>query len=305
MTSDIKVVLVKRQTRLDSLIAQYNSESQVRFIIESRGGRFEDYLEEHRIYQAAIEHVQRDLHTVARVHVLDRQYLAKYQFGRHDIIVVVGQDGLVANTLKYLQDQPVIAANPDPDRFDGILLPFKVSGLARRVTAVHAQDFDATSITMAEMSLNDGQTLRAVNDFYIGPRYPISAQYRLKWSDLEEVQSSSGVLVSTGLGSSGWLKSIMTGASGLLDLQAEMASQFAWDSDYLQFVVREPFPSNRTGTSLVQGRVSQDQPLTLESFMPSNGIIFSDGMYEDCVEFNAGAIASFTLAKHRARLVTA
>ena len=36
---------------------------------------------------------------------------------REDIVVVVGQDGLVANTLKYLQGQPVIAVNPD--RSDG------------------------------------------------------------------------------------------------------------------------------------------------------------------------------------------
>lgn len=38
----------------------------------------------------------------------------KQEADGQDIVVVIGQDGLVANTLKYLDGQPVIAINPDP-----------------------------------------------------------------------------------------------------------------------------------------------------------------------------------------------
>ncbi|MDR1349613.1 MAG: hypothetical protein LBJ59_02310, partial [Zoogloeaceae bacterium] len=53
----------------------------------------------------------------------------------------------------------------------------------------------------------------AVNDFFIGQRTHISARYILKHEGLKEPQSSSGVIVSTGLGSTGWMKSIIAGAS--------------------------------------------------------------------------------------------
>ena len=39
-------------------------------------------------------------------------------------VVTLGQDGLVANTAKYVGAQPIVAVNPEPGRFDGILLPF-------------------------------------------------------------------------------------------------------------------------------------------------------------------------------------
>jgi NAD kinase len=240
--SDIKVVLIKRQTRLEQLIAQYNTEAQVRFVIESRGGDVHDYYQEHQHYVVALRSVQTDLHALARVHVLDKQFLPNYLFGPDDIVVVVGQDGLVANTLKYLRDQPVIAINPDPDRFDGVLLPYQIRETTAVIKAVAAKSFATKSITMAQMTLNDGQQLLAVNDFYIGPRFPISAQYRLTCGNQSEEQSSSGIIVSTGLGSSGWLKSVVTGASKITGQPCSDA-QFAWDSSYLRFVVREPFPS--------------------------------------------------------------
>ena len=49
--------------------------------------------------------------------------------------------------------------------------------------------------------LNDGQRLLAFNDFLIGHRTHVSARYRLTWHGRTETQSSSGILVSTGAGS--------------------------------------------------------------------------------------------------------
>ena len=66
-----------------------------------------------------------------RVHVVDRGFLTNYVFGARDVVVALGQDGLVANVLKYLDGQPVIGVNPDPARWDGVLLPFAVGDLDR------------------------------------------------------------------------------------------------------------------------------------------------------------------------------
>jgi hypothetical protein len=69
------------------------------------------------------------------------------------------------------------------------------------------------------------------------------------------------------------------------------------------FTVREPFPTHTNGTSLAFGRVTPVAPLTLESQMPENGVIFSYGIEKDFLEFNSGTHAEVTLAERKGVLV--
>jgi len=78
---------------------------------------------------------------------------------------------------------------------------------------------------------------------------------------------------------------------------------FAWDADDLYFTVREPFPTKKTGVSLVFGRVTEQQPLVIESQMGENGVIFSDGIEQDFLEFNSGARAVIGIAERKGVLV--
>jgi hypothetical protein len=230
--------------------------------------------------------------------------LPNYQFSPDDIVVVIGQDGLVANTLKYLNGQPVIAINPDPKRWDGRLLPFEMAQLGSVVKCVMTDNIDDKTITFAEATTNDGQSMLAVNDLFIGPQNHSSARYNLSWNDESEMQSSSGVIVSTGFGSTGWLQSILAGARGVVGGKDKPLSEgFGWGKQRLQFAVREPFPSNTTGTSLVFGQVKGAEKLTLESFMPENGVVFSDGIQGDYLAFNSGCIVTVGVSDTVGRLV--
>jgi hypothetical protein len=149
---------------------------------------------------------------VANIQMLDRAYLPNFLFAPEDIVVVVGQDGLVVNTLKYLDGQPVIGVNPDPSRRDGVLLPFTPKDAARIVAETIAGRRKTESVSMARARVQDGQELYAVNDFFIGQKTHASARYVLKYNGFKEPQSSSGIIVSTGLGSTGWMKSVIAGA---------------------------------------------------------------------------------------------
>jgi hypothetical protein len=71
----------------------------------------------------------------------------------------------------------------------------------------------------------------------------------------------------------------------------------------LVFAVREPFPSQASRTELVFGHIGRDQPLTLRSRMPDNGVIFSDGIEADHLRFTAGIEATIGLAAHVGRLI--
>ena len=166
-------------------------------------------------------------------------------------------------------------------------------------------------MTMAQAVLNDGQSLLAVNDLFIGQKTHTSARYRVHYNQAEEEQSSSGIIVSTGAGSTGWNRSIVVGASGIVQALASKAKvndirdnyRFDWESRYLVFNVREPFPSKTSGAEIVHGKIEPKKPLEIVSLMPQNGVIFSDGIEEDRLEFNSGTIARIGLAERTLRLV--
>jgi len=222
---------------------------------------------------------------------------------------VIGQDGLVANTLKYLRDQPVLAINPDPSRFDGLLLAFATTDLEKILADVWRGRRKIREVSMARARLSDGQQLLAVNDFFIGARSHVSARYELDLADRHERQSSSGIIVSTGLGSTGWLRSVLTGATAVAggpasrEIRTLREQGFAWDARRLVFSVREPFPSRWSQAGMVFGDIKPTTPLRVRSLMPEGGIIFSDGIEADGLEFRSGLEAVIDLAEQRGRLL--
>jgi len=306
-TQERKVVLVTRRTRLQELIVQHHTLAQARFYLEHLGADFGDYVQENAAYAQSLETVTGTLQAWGRHQVVERAYLPNFVFAPDDIVVALGQDGLVANTLKYLDGQPLIGLNPEPARWDGVLLPFAPRDLARLLPEVAQARRATQAVTMAEARLAGGQTLRAVNDLFIGARTHTSARYDIALGERRESQSSSGVIVATGLGSTAWLKSVVTGSLGIAQaLQAGHRIDFApqpWDSAHLTFAVREPFPSKHSRTDLVYGAVSETQPLRLRSHMPDNGVIFSDGIEADYLRFDAGMEVRIGIAAVRGRLV--
>lgn len=307
---DRKIVLIVRDTRLDELIARFNTVQQAQFYVEHLGADFGDYLAEQQHYRAAVREVEASLHAVARVQTLNRRYLANFIFGADDLVVVLGQDGLVANTLKYLDGQNVVGVNPDPKRWDGVLLPFQTADVRKVMPEALAQRRPLKQVSMAKAALNTGEVLYAVNDLFIGPRSHVSARYDLRVGERHERQSSSGIIVSTGMGSTGWLKSLYAGWAGAaascgVELPAGIAdAAFPWDADFLHYFVREPFPSRTTGVSLVSGQIGAEIPMTVMSEMAEHGVIFSDGIEADFLPFNAGTLATIGLAERQGLLVT-
>jgi NAD kinase len=307
-----KVVLVTRRTRLEELVARHNTLAQARFYVEHLGADFGDYLDEHAAYVASLRSAMQSLERWGRYQMLERSMLANFVFAPSDIVVALGQDGLMANTLKYLDGQPLIGLNPEPRRWDGILLPFEAGNLDQLLPQVALGGHPVKAVTMAQVTLSDGQTLRAVNDIFIGPRSHTSALYDLSHGERTEFQSSSGLIVSTGLGSTAWIKSIVTGSiaiarsNGVVPIP-DAAFQYAplpWDTPTLQFAVREPFPGRTSQTSLVYGQFGRDAPLRVRSRMPEGGVIFSDGMEADFLRFTAGMEATVSVAAVQGCLVS-
>src|SRR5262249_61411887 len=130
-------------------------------------------------YLAQRRRVTETLERWGRYQVMNRDYLPSFIFAPSDIVVALGQDGLVANTMKYLAGQPLVGVNPDAARYDGVLLPFVAEDLPLLLPEVATNQRPFKAITMAKAALTDGQVLHAVNDLFIGARTHISARYQI------------------------------------------------------------------------------------------------------------------------------
>ncbi len=306
--TDNKIVIVTQKTRLENLISRYNTQGQAKFYIESHGGDFNDYLTEHETYKNSVRASLAILEKFGRIMTVEREYITNFIFGDNDLVVVIGRDGLMVNVLKYLTTQKLIGVNPDPQRWDGVLLPFSNSDLTKIIPEALKNCRPVKSVTLAYCKLSDGQMIYGVNDLFIGQKTHASARYRLSIEGRTEMQSSSGIIVSTGLGRTGWLKSIIAGAQGIgrfcgQNSDLSISNDFSWDSDYLYFTVREPFPSTSTGTDIIFGKINKNSDMVIESCMPENGIIFSDGIENDCLEFNSGTKASIGVSERTGNLI--
>jgi NAD kinase len=305
------ILVVTRRTPLEELTERFNSTAQARFYIEHAGGSFDQYEAQHAAYAEAVEALKRQLPRGVKSQAIERSFLPSYQFSGRDLVVPIGPDGLVINTAKYLTAEPILAINPDPSRVDGILIPFAVSEAREWIERALQGKAQVKRVSMARAALNDGHTLYAVNDLFIGVRSHISARYRIELAGQAENHSSSGIIVSTGAGCTGWLQSVVTGAARIsqalgltVDEPPEPADyRLDWDSGALYFSVREPFTSKTSSANIVFGRIEPGQELVLHSHMPENGIIFSDGIEADYLDFNSGAIASIGLAERQAHLI--
>lgn len=302
-----KIVLVTRKTRLAELIERFNTRAQAKFYIDHSTGDFEEYLAEDDVYRRSLDAIRTAIEIGVKVQVIDRALLPTFTFTEHDVVIAAGQDGLVANTAKYAGEQPIVGINPDRERFDGVLLPFAPAETRAVLTAVLEARAAIREVTLAQARMNDGQTLLAFNDFYVGARTHVSARYRIRYDTAVEAHSSSGVIVSTAAGSTGWLSSVFNMVAGVERFTGANDTVHApplRDGERkLLFVVREPFVSRHSQAGIVAGAIDASHPLALESLMPSGGVIFSDGVENDALHFDSGSIATIGVAPRSARLV--
>lgn len=274
-----RVVFAVRETDLELLLARHATRQQARFFLEARGQDLTGLEAEHQKFSEVLRSVRVQVPAEWRQALVRRDEFDRFLFAPDDLIVAVGQDGLVANVAKYLDGQPVLGINSAPERFDGVLLPIQAERLASVLRAVEARDCGFERRTMAEARLETGETLLALNELFIGHRSHQSARYMIDTGTAHEQQSSSGLIVATGTGATGWARSIMEATASPLQLGIE--------EDALGFFVREPFPSVSTGTSVRSGKLSVGI-LSLQSRMNEGGVIFADGIEQDFLAFEWG-----------------
>jgi hypothetical protein len=292
-----RVVVVTRPTEYELLLGRHGTYGQVRFFLESRGRDTDALVSRHDRLHAARGTVLAAIPTQWRRAAVPRGDLDRFLFEPEDIVVVVGQDGLVANAAKYLRGQLVVGINGDPGYEAGVLVTHGTErGVELMIACGEGQVSCVESRTMVSAKLDDGQELVALNEIFLGRRTHQSALYRIELRDETERHSSSGLIVSSGTGATGWASSIHRG----LDCSFQLPTG---SDNYLAFFVREAWESPVTGAQLVSGLLRDENKLRITSEMNDTGVLFGDGIEDDALRFGWGQTAWLGRADRTLQLV--
>jgi len=290
VTTTRRVVVVYRATELDELLARHGTRGQVDFFLRSRGRDLADVEARHAAAQSALAAVQSAVPMDWHQGRVERGDLDRFLFGPEDLVVVVGQDGLVANVAKYVDAQPVLGIDTDPARNPGVLVrypPEAAGDLLRSAPRLELR-------TMVEASSDDGQHLRALNEVFVGPQTHQTVRYTLTQAGRREAQASSGLIVATGTGATGWCRSLWVEHRSSLRLPGPTDPGLAW-------FVREAWPSPATGTSYTEGLLADD-PLELR-VESEHVVVFGDGIEADRLDLSWGQSLTVARSAHHLHLV--
>jgi NAD kinase len=290
-----RAVLVHRRSEYEELLARHATARQVEFFLAQRGRSISEVRERDEVLRDALRQVAAVIPASWRRGEVERADLSGFAFAPEDVVLVIGQDGLVANVAKYVAGQPVVGFDPEPGRNPGVLVPHAPAAAGAAI--VHAVRGTCVELTMVEAVTDTGESLRALNEVYVGQPGHQSARYelRLGGTDLRETQSSSGLLVGTGTGATGWLRSAWQERRSSLALPGRTEPSLAW-------FVREAWPSPATGTTYTEGLIGPGGVLEVVS-ASDRLVCFGDGIEGDALSLTWGQRLSVGVSDVRLRLV--
>lgn len=293
-----RVVLVHRRSELDELLDRHGTRGQVEFALAARGRGLGEAQQRHDAVAAAVAAVSAAVPLEWRRGSVERADLSRFLFAPEDVVVVVGQDGLVANVAKYLDGQPVVGVDAEPGRNPGVLVTHPAGTAARLLRAAAGPEPAVEHRVMVEARTDDGQHLLALNELYLGHAGHQTARYRLAApGDAPERQASSGVLVGTGTGATGWCGSVSRERTGAVPALPRP------DERRLVWFVREAWSSPGTGTRATAGSLT-DAPLVVD-VESDRLVVFGDGVEDDVLALGWGRRVEVGVAGRTLRLLRA
>lgn len=216
----------------------------------------------------------------------------------YDLVISLGGDNHFTYVAHHIFGVPLLGCNSDEKTSIGALLAFTPQTLEATVLQAWRNiQYEEWSMVYGTILYPDGrsiQTVSCVNEISIRNSSPdLISRYVLEYNGHKEEQKSSGLLLYTGAGSTGWYASCV----GLRDIEEE---SFPKDAPYFKVFSRELSRRARNNFKLTDFAVPTELKVTSEMY----GGISIDSLPERIYNFPPGAVAIFKLSSEKLKVVT-
>jgi len=151
-----------------------------------------------------------------------------------DFVISVGGDGTTLSASHFLFDKPILSVNLSPDESEGALTTTTHEKIQEKLK-IMKEKIETENLERIKVLIN-GELIPflALNEVFIANEkaYQMS-KYKIKFKGKEELHKSSGLIFSTGTGSTAWFKS----AGG---------KPFPASEKFIKMIVREPYHGRHT-----------------------------------------------------------
>lgn len=175
-----------------------------------------------------------------------------------NLIIAIGGDGTILSASHYTKNIPLLAVNSSPNTSEGALTTIPIAKLKNKLNKILKNNYKTEKLERIQVSINNNPlNLLALNEVFIANEkaYLIS-KYKIKHKNKEETQKSSGLIFSTGTGSTAWFKS----AGGV---------PFSPQSKFIKMIVREPYQGKLIKTKTKSLTIKENQTITIIPLVPS------------------------------------
>lgn len=218
----------------------------------------------------------------SEIKIISFDNFKKSDLEKIDLVITFGGDGTFIKAADLIDNSLIIGINSNPQKSEGALTSIDINEIDK-LNLINLGNYDIIKKYRAKIKLN-GKLIdeHPLNDIYVGTVSQFHcSRYKIKFKSYEEEHRSSGVIISTGTGSSAWFCS----AGG---------EKFNHDDEKLGFIVREPYFGKRIFLpKLLKGYIEKEDKIIIESMRDYGGIIaISDAVYD----FNKGDIVEIQLS---------
>mgnify|MGYP001568086546 CR=1 FL=1 len=207
----------------------------------------------------------------------NRDKLNESQFKDKDLIIAVGGDGTFLRAAQFVDKQLLLGVNADVKNKEGFFMKANEKDFEIKLKHIISNKFRIRKLPRLEAYIDNKkiETL-ALNEFFIGPRKSYhAAKYFIEVGGIKERQKSSGILVTTPIGSYAWAKSCCNKTLSL-------------DSEKYQFVVREPYEGKVFRKYKLKYGILDKSEIVIVSSEMLDGILVADSVSKEYIFKNGG-----------------
>ncbi|MEK6933919.1 MAG: hypothetical protein AABW75_03525 [Nanoarchaeota archaeon] len=268
---DKRILLVPKLTKVEWDMKRLNlTEQELVKFYEKEGLNLERIFSSHKKQKESLEIIKKLL---SRADHIDRDSLNKENISDYDIVISFGGDNHFQFVSHFIYDKPVLGINSDPERSEGALTNVSTGEFGKIYETLLRDNFEIKEWTRLKVEIDDKEINElAISEIFIGEKERFNmSRHIIKFNGGVEEQKGSGLLISTGAGSSGWYNS----ASRYLFPDG---NSFPKTSREARFILTEPYRGRLSPLNLINGRIKENEEIEIISLSDSSPFISIDSL---------------------------